>query len=457
MHPIAMSRSTFFHFSPGSMVLRGIALWAGAVGLAAAFEPAVTCPISFPVHPPTQPAQRQAEASRLAGLEEPCQDRADYFAYQGVLLLTLGRPQKAALALEKALLLDPDLAGTQLDYAQALAEIGQRDSAISLASDVSQHPDIPFALQAWLSEQLGVWKGDGWLLDWSVEFLGGAESNLNSAPGIQFLTLTLPGGSVPVQLADNERIPGGAARTAWVGSAARAWGGGMVLFNGEISTRNSPGKPETNQAIVSANAAYFHPFLNGQIGLRFGQTRLWMANQPTYTSTGWGLLYQLPPPFAPAGCASNLGYSDENRDFPAAPLQAGRYSGPKAWLFCRGEVWDFNVLLQDRKDRARDSDRLGGDQRRSDITLGIARRLGPDTVSLWVQRGRDLDDLPYSSLLGGQPRRVDRLAGRLSYEHPLADQWSIVAYLENTLQKSNIALFNMENHAIYFGLKFHGR
>lgn len=455
-----MSRSTFFRFSPGSMILCGIALWAAAVGPAAASGPAAsdtTCPPSFPVQPPLQTAQREAEAARLAGLEDPCQNRADYFAYQGVLLLTLGRPQKAALALEKALLLNPGLAGAQLDYAQALAEIGQRDSAISLASEVSQHPDIPFALQAWLSEQLGVWKGDGWLLDWSVEFLGGAESNLNSAPGIQFLTLTLPGGSVPVQLADNERIPGGAARTAWVGSAARAWGGGMVLFNGEISTRNSPGKSDTNQAIVSANAAYFHPFLDGQIGLRFGQTRLWMANQPTYTSTGWGLLYQLPPPFAPAGCASNLGYSDENRDFPAAPLQAGRYAGPKAWLFCRGEVWDFNVLWQDRKDRARDSDRLGGDQRRSDITLGIARRLGPDTVSLWVQRGRDLDDLPYSSLLGGQPRRVDRLAGRLSYEHPLADQWSIVAYLENTLQKSNIALFNMENHAIYFGLKFHGR
>jgi hypothetical protein len=455
-----MSRSPFFHFSPGSMILCGIALLAAALGPAAASEPAATdttCPTTFPVQPPAQPAQRQLEVARLSSLEEPCQDRADYFAYQGVLQLTLEHPQKAALALEKALLLNPDLPGVQVEYARALAAVGQRESAISILIDVLQRPDIPLALQEWLSKQFRVPQGDGWLLDWSIEFLWGAESNLNSAPGIQFLTLTLPGGSVPVQLADNERIPGGAARTTWVGSAAHSWGRGLVLFSGEINTRNSPGKPDTNQAIVSANAAYFHPFLDGQIGLRFGQTRLWMANQPTYLSSGWGLLYQLPPPFAPAGCASNLGYSVENRDFPAAPLQAGRYAGPKAWLFCRGDTWDLNVLLQDREDRARHSDRLGGDQRRSDITLGIARRLGSDTVSLWVQRGRDTDDLPYSSLLGGQPRRVDRLAGRLSYEHPVADQWSMVAYLENTLQKSNIALFNMENHAIYFGLKFHGR
>lgn len=443
---------------PCCSALCGIALLGWATAPAAAeLSTTAGCPTSFPVQPPTDPAQVRAEADRLSALGESCQDRADYFAYQGLLLLSLKRPQQAALALEKALLLNPDLAGTQLDYAQALGEMGERDSAISLVGEVARRPDIPLPLQEWLADQLGVWEGNNWLVDWSMEVLAGAESNLNSAPGIQFLTLTLPGGSVPVQLADSDRVAGGAVRTTLLGSAARAVGSGLVLFSGEISTRNSPAASDTNQSIVSANAAYFHPLLDGQIGVRTGQTRLSIGGEPSYTSTGLGLIYQLPLQFAPTGCTTNLGYGFENRDFPRATFQAGRYAGPRAWLYCRSDLWEVNVLLQDGDERARDTDRLGGDQRRSDITLGLSRKLGANTLSLWAQRGRDTDQLGYSPLLGGQARSVDRLAARVSYEHFLADQWSLVGYLEKTLQKSNIELFRMQNEALYFGVRFRGK
>ncbi|SBT08366.1 exported hypothetical protein [Candidatus Accumulibacter aalborgensis] len=451
---------TFFRHFPGRALLCVIALWASSAGPASAAEPSADapCPPSFRPQPPTDAALREAEVARLATLTEACHDRADYFAYQGMLLLTLGRLQEAALALEKAVLLDPDLAGAQLDYAQALAQLGELDSARSLAGEVAKRPDIPIALQAWLYDSLGAWQEDGWRLEWSIALLGGGESNLNSAPGIQFLTLTLPGGSVPVELAASEqRRSGGALRTALIGAAARSLGSGLVVISGEMTNRSSPSEADTNQRIVNGNAAYVHPALGGQMGVRVDQTRLWLGGEVTYHSSGWSLLFELPRQLSPVGCAITLGYGAENREFPRSTLQDGRYSGPQAWLACRHEDWQLYLGAQNGEDRASDAARLGGDQRRTDLTLGVGHRLGQDTVFVSAQRGRAVDQLPYSALLGGQARQIDRLSGRVAYEFPYTNQLSIVGYLESTSQKSNIDLFNMDNKAIYFGVRFRGR
>jgi hypothetical protein len=456
----AVSVLTFSSPFPAAGLLCWVALCGVFAGPASAGVLSVDtpCPPSFRARPPADAAQRQTEAARLASLIEACHDRADYFAYQGMLLLTVGRSQEAALALEKAVLLDPDLAGAQLDYAQALAELGELDSARSLAGEVSKRPDIPIALQAWLAQNLDAWQGDDWRLDWSMEVLGGAESNLNSAPGIQFLTLTLPGGSVPVELAASEqRRSGGALRTALVGSVAHSLGQGIVIVSGEITTRSSPSQSDTNQRIGNASAAYVHPLLGGQIGVRVDQVRLWMGGEATYRSSGWRLLYELPRHLSPARCATSLGYGVESREFPGAALQDGRYAGAQAWLACRHEAWQLYLGLQEGEDRARDAARLGGDQRRADFTLGVGRRLGQDIVFLSAQRGKAVDRLAYSPLLGGEARRIDRLASRLSYEHPLINQWAIVGYMENTSQNSNIDLFKMDNKAIYFGVRFRSR
>ena len=60
---------------------------------------------------------------------DPCDEQATCQAQRGAQLLAQGRVEEAAIALEKALLLDPNLPGAQLDYAQALAQIGLKGSA----------------------------------------------------------------------------------------------------------------------------------------------------------------------------------------------------------------------------------------------------------------------------------------------------------------------------------------
>ena len=66
-------------------------------------------------------------------------------------MLAQGRVEEAAIALEKALLLDPNLPGAQLDYAQALAQIGLKGSARAILADVLKRPDIQPALKSKLA------------------------------------------------------------------------------------------------------------------------------------------------------------------------------------------------------------------------------------------------------------------------------------------------------------------
>ena len=428
------------------------------MGQAHAGTPDESCPDHFPARPPASAGELAAEAGRLTGLEDACSRRGDYFAYQGVVLLMLRQTQPAANALEKALMLDPDLVGAQLDYAQALAELGELDTARRLARDVSRRPDTPPALKNWLSDRLSELGQTAWDVRWSAQWLTGKETNLNSAPSIQSLTLTLPGGDVTVALAANERrIPGSAWRVDVAGFASHALGDGQFLVNGEISTRRSPANDETNQRILGASATYLHPLLGGQLGIRLNGARLAVGRQDAYASNGWGLLVLLPENVSPFGCRTGLSRDHENRDFPVSPILAGVYTGNQIWSNCVTGDWQFNVGLQSGHDRAISADRLGGDQRRYDLVLGAGHPLGPGVLSVSGQRGRLLDRDAYSDLLGGQPRVVDRLGGRISYEYPLMKQLSIIGYYESTSQNSNVGLFDIKNKALYFGVKYRGQ
>ncbi|PZP49203.1 MAG: hypothetical protein DI596_15860, partial [Azospira oryzae] len=82
---------------------------------------------------PLPPAgELEALEQALASVASQCADHPGYLAYRGAVLNALGRPAEAALLLERALLLDPRRAGAQIDYAEALAALGERASAVAL-------------------------------------------------------------------------------------------------------------------------------------------------------------------------------------------------------------------------------------------------------------------------------------------------------------------------------------
>lgn len=427
-----------------------------AIGPAQA-ETEPSCPASFPTPTPATKDELRAEADRLSSLLDVCSDRADYFAHEGVVLLMLRQPQKAADALEKALMLNPDLAGTQLDYAQALAELGELDSARRLALDVSRRPDTPFALQAWLSDRLRELGQTPWRIEWTAQWLAGKESNLNSAPTIQSLTLTLPGGDVSVALASSERrLSGNTQRMDLTAFASRSVGDGLFLLSGEASARKSAGNAESDQRVLGGNTVYLHPFLDGQVGLRLNGAQLAVGAQNAYVSRGQGLLFLLPKAFSPAGCNAGVSLDHERRRFPVSPILDGTYDGNQAWANCQYVDWQFNLGLQAGVDRPDHPERLGGDQSRLDFVVGASVRWGGGILSVSGQRGRLRDREIYSTLLGGTPRAVDRLGARVTYEYPLWKGLSAIGYYEKTSQSSNISLFDIQNNAMYVGFKYRG-
>ncbi|MEN9426261.1 MAG: hypothetical protein RLZZ220_610 [Pseudomonadota bacterium] len=420
--------------------------------------PPLDCPASFPTAPPVERAQKYREAQRLEPLGDACQHRTDYFAYHGSLLLNLNRPQEAAIALEKALLLAPELGGAQLDYAQALAELGQIAAARHLASDIASRPDLPPGLQTWLQSQIGDWQGSGWRTAWSLDLLSGHENNLNGSPDIRFLTLTLPGGNVELELEGKEgRQPGNTFKSDLLLAAAHPLGSGLIQLGAQHLNRSSHGLPATRQELNTLNLTYHHPLWNGQLGGRLEHTRIQIGNDPAYTGQNSSLLYQIAPTLTPEPCNLSLGGNSEQRNYPGARHQNGQYRGQLLHYGCRWDTWQINLSLQHGTDHARNPQRLGGDQQRNDLTLAIGHRIDNHRITLALSDTQARDATPYSPLLGNTPRQINRQTARLHWEYPLTPHCALISQLEHTRQTSNINLFGMNNQALYLGIRLHSQ
>ena len=124
-----------------------------APSLAWAQAPSVT-PInhSLSAQCPSTEQWQKASLAELNSFVLACDEVALFHARRGTLLLTMSQIEEAAVALEKALLIDPNLPGAQLDFAQALAQIGQRGSARALLAQVLERPDIEPALKGQLGQ-----------------------------------------------------------------------------------------------------------------------------------------------------------------------------------------------------------------------------------------------------------------------------------------------------------------
>ncbi|MDE2623495.1 MAG: tetratricopeptide repeat protein, partial [Betaproteobacteria bacterium] len=412
-----------------------------------------------PVTPPNTQALREQALQALSGLNDACSTRADFFAWEGSLYLTLHRPQEAANALEKALLINPDLAGAQLDYAQALAELGENRSARDLVASVMARPDIPSGLHEWLTSRLGDLSGEpAWKTTWMVQSLLGTETNLNSAPSSAILNLTLPGGSVPVVLGQSQRPESGAASLNTAAfEATRPWGPGQVTVSGDATVRVTPGHTDSGLQWVDGAALWTQPLWGGDAGARASATRLWMGGMELYDENAGKLFVEQPLAIKDAACRAGLGGDYSARSYPAAPVLDGRYSGLELGLGCQRGDTLLTATGQWGVDRAQSPDRLGGNQQRDDYAVTASHPLGPGRASLMGQWSRLQDAQVYSPLLGGVSRDIFRRAGRLEYDYPLSKRWTALGYLEKTAQTSNITLFSLDNQALYIGLRWGGK
>ena len=432
----------------------------------------------------------------LPPLIKACEEVALFQAHYGSLLLGEGQVEAAAVALEKALLLEPNLPGAQLDYAQALALVGLKGSARAILSQVLQRPDMPPELKA----QLEKGKEEGnktpqspssgrasaqanaaaapWQWSALAQTAYGHEANLNSATFTDSLTLMLSNGPVTIALADSARpVAGPAVKTLLAVQAAKRVGEGPLAlgeltFSGAVASKNAlhssavtAAKTESNQT-AEASLKYSLPMIagaaSGQWQLALGGTQFWLANASAYQDSGLSLKFNWDSLGSNCKAAPSIGQTQQR--FPLSESLNGNYRFARMEISCRQAQQESALVLGGGHDSALSPTRPGGNKHRQEVllrhesTLPLSLKLWPalanGQLSAWLRYTKTADTQIYSELLGELKTSTHKADWGLGYWVPVAKRWSAGINLEATSQKSNNTLFNLKNSSIYAGIRW---
>ena len=404
---------------------------------------------------------------QLASLAGQCGNDPGYLAYRGAVLNALGKADEAAGFLEQALLLNPDLAGAKVDYAEALAATGDTSAASALLKDLLARPDVPPELRAHLVRRLNAfealhrfdaltglqnWIGTEWQGTAAVSVRGGHDSNLNSAPSRDTLTLTFPGGEAELLLAERFRRRGGATGLVEAsGQAARRLEGGAALqLYAEARARMSPSNSDTDYQQGQVAVGWSKPLRSGDALFALSGTRLHYGGADLYSSARFSVSRD----WTYKDCRPRIGGETEWRRYPAASELEGQFYGLTAGIACLLGSDRVAVGVRVGQDFAQ-RERPGGDQRQVDLRIAWLAAVGNGTLFADAVVTFQRDEQGFSPLLeSNATRRLNRASVHLEYAYPIASGWAVLVSADGTLQRSNIDLFDVAGRAIYLGLRW---
>lgn len=106
--------------------------------------------------------------------------------------------------------------------------------------------------------------------------------------------------------------------------------------------------------------------------------------------------------------------------------------------------------------------RPGGNRSRLDLLVRHEQVVSAEVLgktiagqlTAWLRLAKSRDQQVYSELLGDLKTSTLRQDAGLAFWWPVAQNWSAGLNLEATSQRSNNALFNLKNSALYLGLRW---
>ena len=449
-------------------------------------QPPAACPAS-PVYPlPVGTPALQDLLAQLNAQAPLCLQNAPFYAWRGALLLALRQPAAAAEALERALLLDPNLPGAQLDYVDALLGVGDTASARGLLAQVAQRTDLPASLRPLLERELAATNPNAWRTRWVFSTAQGTDSNLNNAPAASELTLTFPQGPLTLSLLVSSRPQKGSANLSsvqWQG--AKPVGSQLWLLQAELRNRHTADRATGYQQADLTASWLQAPDAPRQWVVRAGLTRVDFGGQPLLQGVRVSALHQWQPMTMPAltgttgqgaaltgsaaPCRPSAGAEAEARRYPSSPELNGRYTGLLAAVNCSmtdvpGSAALFTqqllgLQLRLGSDQPDGASRPGGSNRRAEIRATWEARLGAFKTSTDYSFTRQIDATGYSPLLADNlARRISRHSLRVELARALPEGWLRNAEgfvsLEVNRQSSNLAAFDSRQKALYTGLRW---
>jgi len=408
-------------------------------------------------------------------LQRPCLRDAQFQAYRGAVLLALDEHAAAVESLERALLLQPDFPGAELDLAVAFARLGQTETARAILAQVQQRSDLPAGLRTALEQQQAALadlpSGARMRNRWQLTLMGGHETNLNNAPAVTQLTLTLPNGlgrqTLPLAQSSLPRS-GNAGYGAVQWQGVRPAAESLWVLQAEGRWRDTRDAATDFRQIDAAATWLQRPQAERQWIGRLAGTWLEFAGRALVRSTRGLLQYQLAA-VGGTSCRPALGAELDSRHFPASPELDGLYRGGIVSWTCMGrrsgagEPGLLTFQLRAGQDRPDSADRPGGVQNRTELRaqwetpLASPWRgvLGPGRAIMQASYVRQADATGYSPLIEDNAQRQTRRAAlQLEASYALGGGLFAVGTAELAAQRSNLPLFIGRQRSLYLGLRW---
>lgn len=411
---------------------------------------------------------------------EQCLRSASYWAWRGALELQLEQIQAAQESLERALMLEPDLPGAQLDYAQVLVTLGDLGAAAALLAEVSERPDLSPALAQRLqplilalstenlSEKLtaaptaATHRGTQQqaaprYTRWRISSALGYDNNLNNAPAANQLSLSFDQGDLVLPLEESQRARAGASwltNLHWQQLRPRS-DGALWLLQAQVQQRlsSAPSSHYTHSHISAAwlqnpQAARQWQAQIAWRHLQFGG-QSWLQGLEASTQHQWQLASTRPE------CRAGAGAEFQQRNYPSSTRLNGLYGGAALSLHCP----THSVQLRLGQDWANDSQRPGGHQQRVGLQWNAHWQRGVWLIDAAYDWSHQSDSKGYSPLFDNNRRRhSQRHSAQITLARQLGahSEGGAQAFIQLGVQRqnSNLEAFTQRQASVHTGLRW---
>jgi outer membrane protein len=388
--------------------------------------------------------QAEAAVALLAPLEQARAGEPDYDAAYGAALLQAGHAARASIALERATIIDPTLAGARLDLAIAYFQMGALEdarSALLALRELAPPAQAGQVIDDYLARIARATARRHWSAD--LAFGSGYDSNANGATSLdEFLGFTLTETS--------RAAASGFYELAASGSLAQPLSHGVTLDAGlDLRARNNPRADFVDSTAAQALLGVHQDTRRGArslvlIGYRLG-TDGELNSRGTGLAARW--LRSLGKRWSAGGFGRALAirYGTDLEIKDVDQVAAGAELLHLWGLDTRGSV---RLALQLGRDRAQDEGSPYGRKLYgldADATWQTTPRLLAQAGVTW-QRSR-YDEAFFPSQLAD--RRADTLAlARAGVLWQPAKAWSLEAALTHTRNRTNVDVFEYERTAV---------
>jgi len=382
-----------------------------------------------------------------------CLRSSRYFSLIGAAQLNLGQLSTAQLSLERALLLDADNGSAMLDYSQVLFNQGQLFAAIDLNQQLQRRADLPSYLSALLQERATAWQSLTRRHSTELAISGGYNSNLNNAPDLQTLEVTIDGQPGHLTLSERSQEIGGAQsniiltqRYDW--SSAERQQQLSLTLDGRRSHDTDSDLQRVTAQYISRSQQY-----NGTIEWDGRVNYVHFGGKALYSDSEIGSRFDWNGdgnhscrPLLKGRLTYRHFYQDDNSDGAILALGGGFNCNLGNGLLSMSLEQVENIAIRER---------AGDDRRGPRLELQWQQPLLRGQFSSALQLSYNQDSAGYSTLLNNNEKRHILFSKlQFNYRQPIHKDlaWTLAASVGE--QRSNLELFEQQSRRLDLGLEW---